>query len=399
MPAKRVSLVVTSLLIGCAALPAQAATPNQVSRPVREWMTENKNDDKGAFSYCSIKNIYDNDVLLMVAENAEGAQRLVLNFPQDKMQVGQKFDLTLQVDKSDVFPTEAVATTPRILSMGIPSALPDEMRKGTQLYVRGPKDEVVYTLQGINGGITALRDCVATSKNGNYQKSETQIAETPSKPSTMSNAAPEAKGGKWWSPLTWFKSGDKKPAPAAVPTPPVASQDPGTLMMPAAPKPAVAMQTETVSAPISAPQATNLPAYWTSVFMSADLAPNVLINTDLPQPLDYTWQKNRFSIGIKENLDGKSLEHDAVAYLRSLKMACGSSSFVAETAAEQEDKDHKRHWVLAETACSNDRKRDTIAALIFAEIGNKTSMVVIEGPAGEGAAIIKSRNAVLGAMR
>jgi hypothetical protein len=138
----------------------------QVTKPIYEWKTESEVDkDTKVFNHCLVKNMYDNGTVIMLAENYDGVQRLALHFPQDKMQAGQHYDLTLQVDKRDLFPVEAVAVSPQILTIGIPQAFPDQMRKGQAMYLRGPNDEVVYMLNGADGAVAALRDCVLTNRN------------------------------------------------------------------------------------------------------------------------------------------------------------------------------------------------------------------------------------------
>ena len=58
-------LLVTSL--GHAADPAM-----QVTKPIYPWRTETqKTADKKQFSHCLVKNMYDNGILLLIAENAE----------------------------------------------------------------------------------------------------------------------------------------------------------------------------------------------------------------------------------------------------------------------------------------------------------------------------------------
>lgn len=384
------------LQLGCVLLllpvagPAFAA-PSQVATPVREWKTEDSYDAKtGAFNHCLIKNVYDSNVLVVLAENNEGEWRLALHFPQNKMTAGQSYDLTLQVDKGDTFPVEASATTPTMLSIAIPSSLVDQMRKGQQLFLRGPRDEVIYKLNGINGGIDALRDCVASAKN--RAPSTTQVASTQapatSKPSFLSRLLP----------------GLSKPAPTPAPAAPVP-----VLVPPAAPavKPRVAAtiteekapviaNDKVIAQPIDADKALILlPPYWSRIFANVGLSPSLLGDSVLPKPLKFAWVANDLHIGIQEETGGKADRARFINYLRSMKIACGNS-FVAETSAVQENKTHQ--WQLAETACSTARNGDRIAALLFASGPERNSMVIVEGPAARGAEAIKLRNKILQLM-
>ncbi len=156
-------LLVSGLLLTTSLFAAAPSTNAlQVTKPIYQWKTESANDKDG-FNHCLVKNMYDNGTMMILAENREHIIRLALHFPQDKMQPNQQFDLTIQVDKRDVFPVEAAAVSPQVLTIGIPDTLPDQMKRGNALYLRGPKDEVIFTLDGMNGAVEALRDCVATN--------------------------------------------------------------------------------------------------------------------------------------------------------------------------------------------------------------------------------------------
>ena len=351
------------------------AAPSQVSNPIYEWRTESANDQKtGAFNHCLVKNMYSNGALLMLAENFEGIQKLIIHFPMDKMKPGDKFDLTLQVDRRDTFPVEAAAIEPRILSIAVPAALPDQMRKGSQLFLRGPEDEVVYTLKGMDGAVIALRDCVASSKDKNYQKSETQVAETGPQAMPAAPVKPVAKPPVA-APMIDKKVIETAPAFVAAPALPV-------------PKPPAQMAEQ----PNKPAAKTILPPYWHDIFAKAGLAPTALDKTSLPQPLDYTWRQNGFTLGLKDHFPFDQ----GINYLQRMKNACGSS-FVAESSPIQEDAARHLRWQLTETACST-AAGDKITALFFASVNGQDSMVLIEGPADKGGAIIKARNAVLKAV-
>jgi hypothetical protein len=83
----------------------------QVTKPIYQWKTESSNDKDG-FNHCLVKNMYDNGTMMILAENREHITRLALHFPQDKMQPNQQFDLTIQVDKRDVFPGRSSGRQP-----------------------------------------------------------------------------------------------------------------------------------------------------------------------------------------------------------------------------------------------------------------------------------------------
>ena len=363
-------------------------TALQVTKPIYQWKTESNNDDKG-FNHCLVKNMYDNGTMMILAENRDDVTRLALHFPQDKMQPNQQFDLTIQIDKRDVFPVEAVAINSQVLTIGIPEALPDQMRKGAALHLRGPSDEVVFTLDGMSGAVLALHDCVATNKklaagqktamvevpddllDDTVQKSDSAVK----KPEVVVPKEQEKKAAE----IVTAKTEEKKPVTQSAPAPK------------AAPKTVAVVATE--PKPVPAPL---LPPPMDAIMTQAGLMPKALLMGKTGQagnkPLDYAWQQEDLFVGIKQQTATTDLSAASTLYMRGLRATC-AGEFVAE--ASELQKHGTASWIVAEVACAPRQGAATIGALLFYNDGKTLRITFVESPSTSGARAIKARNAVL----
>lgn len=374
---------------------AQNPEALQVTKPIYQWKTESSNDKDG-FNHCLVKNMYDNGTMMILAENREHITRLALHFPQDKMQPNQQFDLTIQVDKRDVFPVEAASVSPQVLTIGIPDTLPDQMKRGNALYLRGPKDEVIFTLDGMNGAVEALRDCVTTNlaapdkvklaKNDKSKKNlvpddlldapppqeEPMVPKDPYDVTAYDETAQPVAEAKAKNPITALvdrlkgdgedkreikvadnavkpaaiKAEEKKPEPAPVIQPQEKKPEPKKTVTekkpepkpvaakPPAPKPVEPKQDEPVKpAPL-------LPAPYGDVIAGANLAPETLLMGRAGEkgnkPLDYAWIRDDLFIGLKKQaaLPNPSVRLPQLmsGYMQMLKSRC-AGEFVAEASA------------------------------------------------------------------
>ncbi len=444
------------------AMPASTAadTPAlQVTRPIYAWKTESDTNKKtGQFNHCLVKNMYDNGTVLMVAENHEGVKRLALNFPQDKMTAGEHYDLTLQVDKRDVFPVEAVAISPQILTIGIPDALPDQMRKGQAIYLRGPNDEVVYTLDGADGAITALQDCMLTQK-GHATTLQTADATEATQKAALPTLTDSENDPK--APVEPLKIPEAKaelapvttPVPVAVPaTVPAPASAPVTTPVktekiaekPVVPAP-VAKAAVVAAAPVATakpqPQApqknalekladklpnlkqekkievvaeapaptapasagSRLPDDLHALFTKAEMLPTAFISTpdknqdknkESKRPLDFAWMNGELFIGTKQQPPVPDVGLTK-ASVYYLRMLKDQCTGPFIAEAGTIVKTPSLSWLVVEAACSPGKKDDTIAALLFANNSKNLSVYFFEAPAKNGAQAIKARDAFL----
>ena len=407
----------------------------QVTKPIYQWKTES-NDDKNGFNHCLVKNMYDNGTMMILAQNHDSMTRLALHFPQKKMRPNQQFDLTIQVDKRDIFPVEAVAVNDQILTIGIPDALPDQMRKGDALYLRGPTDEVIFTLDGINGAVTALRDCVTANLLANDVIADKSMSDkkvpddlldgdgfVPDK--AVPTKEPEQRvaiNEKAKSPVMQklvipkketlpkaVKKAEDKPKEAATPdTKPVVKKVPPAKKVDLKKTPvkkAPVVKEAEVEKPVVIPTPL-LPKPYDTIIANAQLMPDTLILGQTGQagnkPLDYAWNKNGLFIGIKKlqgmQVASVQLPQLTTHYLSQLRARC-TGEFVAEASSfDRLPRLDNGGWILAEIACApKDGQKETVGALLFIGQRSHTSVYFVEGSATQASEAIKARNALLNA--
>ncbi len=425
-------LLSLSLLLSGAAF-AATEPALQIAKPVYQWRTESDIDKKtGTLNHCLVKNMYDNGTVLMIAENAQGVRRLALHFPQDKMAPGEHYDLTLQVDKRDVFPAEAVAVSPQILTIGIPDVLPDQMRQGQALYLRGPNDEVVYTLEGANGAVMALQDCIETSKSGGTKPAMTEQTDdaafeakmaaekaAAAKPAETKKDEAKAEPPKPAEKPETVVAMNAPPAPVKTPeAPKTEAKKPETKKEPVkqaekkpqkknetkneAKKKAEAKKTEPKKAPVPQAPKTLLPEPLHGVFKAALLEPQTLLlkpQVANDKPLDFAWMKDMLFVGVKKMPTAPVADFDAVAtdYLRKLRARC-TGPFVAEVSPPAQNTARNINWLVAEAACAPNGKDDTIAALIFTNDTSGLTIYFVEAPAAQGSEAIRARDRLIAAI-
>lgn len=349
------------------AVPAQAAAP--VAQPMYPWKTESSADPKTkALRHCLVKNVFDNATLLILAENDEGNQRLAVHFTEDRLEQGVLVDLTLQVDSGDVFPVEGMTTTPRILAINMPDMLPEQMRKGNVLRIRGPQDEIAYSLKGTDKAVMSLRDCVASHKNPNAAKQALADARETEKQTT--NTLAKSSVIKTQEPIT---QAPIKAAPAPVKAKAVASKD-------------------------------GLGAPWTSFFSLVGLTPD---NNELSDaktlrivpPLAHAWMSGAYDVGFESGapLNNKNFDQHVQSYLSGIKRSC-LGEFVAEATAPATTTNGKIRWQIAETICSH-KGTDIMSALLFTSSASEAITMTIRSDLKNAAESIRKRNAFFDLLR
>ena len=419
-----VSLALMTALAGAAPTNTTSKSiTTQVTKPIYMWKTESEADKKTKkFDHCLVKNMYDNGTAVILAQNLQGAKRLALHFAKSKMQSGQHFDLAIQVDRKDVFPVEAVALNPQILTIGIPDGLPDQMRRGHMLHIRGPNDEVIYDLQGMEGAIAALQDCMI-AQNATMTAAKTDdepVFATPAKKPAAAKATPDNVKLAAAEPVKAPVKKQEKAAPAPVAKSPKAEATKAKAVKEKPPAAAVAPKPPAIIAAAPKPAAPTgpslmdrltggdrkvievapeplLPPNVQGIYSAAGLAPDKLIPmkfTSGDHPLDYLWQKQALFIGLKQtSLSGQSVDTLSVNYLKMLRERC-KGNFVAESTAAQTVNASNVQWMASEAACSSTTKGDSIAAMLFTTSAQGTQVFFFESTADQGAGAIKARDAV-----
>jgi hypothetical protein len=425
---------VFALMSGAAFAQDLTAAP-QITKPLYQWRTEVEKEDDDAFKHCLVKNMYDNGTVMMLAENKDGVKRIALQFPKSKLAQGEHVDLTLQVDRRDVFPAEAVAVSPQILTIGIPDALPDQFRKGEALYVRGPNDEVIYRLDGAEGAILALQDCISTNKNSAVKLAEkTDDAEFEAKQKAeeaarIKEAILTKEAARKSEPKEIAKEVAKEiviaeAAPKPVPAPPVQAA-PKSIPVPppptvAAPVPLPKPEPKPEPKPLPVPSVKAEPQKETkkeepkkeepkkvekpknilpdplhAIFEAADLKPTSLLGKN--DALDYAWKKDGMSVGVKTVTSSAGVQFATMAYLRKLRTTC-AGPFVAEASLPVKNAVKHLTWLVAEAACAGNKEGDTITAMLFTDSGKAMTVYVIEAPAANGAGAIRARDRLIAAI-
>lgn len=366
---------------------AMAATPlkipekYQITKPIYVWKSEVENNKQTkAFDNCRVENMYDNGTLLTIAQNAVGIKRLALSFPQQKLKKDQHYDLALQVDRKDVFPVEAVAVSASVLTIDISDSVPDQMRKGQLLHIRGPNDEVIYALDGMEGAVASLHDCVVAQKSAPVRSTEPPAVPNP--PVMVADAKPVAKDIVKTTPAkadVKTQEAIKQKAVTAAPAP-----------VAIASKPAPIVKTiEYAASPL-------LSQPWKDVFAQTSLNPDKLIpmKKSKDQPLDYIWQKDQVFIGVKQKeiTSENDLAKTSLDYLRMLKGRC-KGNFLAESTTPQEISGKRIIWQASEAACSSTNS-DSIAATLFVATPQGTQVYFFESSDKNGAKAISARDQV-----
>lgn len=403
----------------------------QVTKPSYQWKTE-ASMDKDGFNHCLVKNMYDNGTVMILAQNKDNVTRLALHFPQNKMQANQQFDLTIQIDKGDVFPVEAVAVSPQILTIGIPEALPDQMRKGEALYLRGPTDEVVFLLTGVSGAVHALRDCVVANKNGKANNQTAQkvpddlldtmtesVSDQPviakkQKPTDTQVAALDKK-----SPIT--PEIQKATSKKIVQTAPVLPAKTTSLLPEKKQLDELNPPSQKITKPVVKPEKNKmvaqakpeivtpkplLPSPHLERAKQATIAPTQLIigraGMIANKPLDYAWLYRDILVGFKTHpalqVPAVQLPQFVTSYLKQLKTLC-TGEFIAEASSfDRNPGAGGQAWIMAETACSIQQSgtaKETISALLFVSEPSGTTIYLTEASANKGSEAIRVRNTLL----
>ena len=363
------------------ALPALAqskpmpADKIQITKPIYPWKTETEylKDKNGKssknFSHCQVKNMYDNGILLLIAENTAHARRMALYFPQDKMPPNERFELDWQVDQNPPRQIRAVSASPRILAIALDDPMTKEMAAGYSLALRGPNDALVFGLNGVADATDSLRNCLI----GNGVK-----------PAPIHFAA---------APLAANPPDSKQPGSK------LAALAEQKVAAPVASVPAPAAQ------PVK-PGLVSLPAGWHDLFTRAGLPPRNV--TPVPAsaggaPVDLVWAKMPLVIGLKHEgaIPHQALVQTATRFTDTLRQLCGGE-FLAE--AGQVQQRGTRYVLPVEAACapaqaSAQAGKNTIAALLFVLDAPALTTIFIEAPQANGADAIQARDKVLAQVK
>lgn len=336
-------LCLAVFLTGTAAFAQGAADKTQVTKPIYPWKTETSQTSAKGFSHCLTKNMYDNGILVLIAENAKRQRRLALHFPQDKLNPGDSYDLQWQVDRQDARPITAVAASPRILAIAIDDKMTQHMARGNMLFLRGPNDTLIFDMIGVGDAVQSLHNCLVT--NG-------------------------------------IATG---PVNFGAPLPPASA---------------------TAPAPVAAdPSSSNLSPAIANLFSRAGLKPENVMVVPIAQrqekPFDAVWMQNDLFIGFRSEapVPRQALPQFAARFTGRMQELCGGE-FLAEGGQVEQ---HGKSYVMpAEVACSPSdpgKGKSTVAALLFAVNSNALHVFFIEAPDSQGSQAVQYRDKIQGLIQ
>jgi hypothetical protein len=399
------AVLMTGTIMGALALPAFAQTaspaashpsvagaPSQITKPIYPWKTEasEKENEQGQkiLSHCSSKNIYDNGILLLIAENTQNQRRLALHFPQDKLTLDETYDLQWQVDRLDQVPVKAIAASPRILAIAIDDPMTQEIARGNMLFLRGPNDTLVFDLRGVYDAIVSVQNCLRAQGVVPQAKAVDASNVSRALSTPVGATAPQPQ------PAAPVVAPTSKPVPA--PTPAAQKPDPKTTQT--APK-AMAPLPPSTTPTTTLTSDNQLVPMLQGIFTRANVKPQRLVVIPEKErdnkPFDAIWTLGHLFVGVKTErpVPYQALMQIAATYTGRLQQLCGGE-FLAE-AGEVEKR--ATHYVMpVEVACSPVAKdgKNTVAALLFALDTNALRITFVEAPEKYGAQAIQARDRV-----
>lgn len=152
-------------------------------KPVTGWQGGAVPDKKGAFAYCIAESRYANGMALLIARDGKGDFNIGIGMPGASLPGKGAWQVKLSVDNTLTRDRHGVATQPDLLMIanGQDTQLYDALRKGNTLTIRGPKDEVAFTLTGTDKALSELATCAEHKGDGVAKIQPTQ--QTPLPPS------------------------------------------------------------------------------------------------------------------------------------------------------------------------------------------------------------------------
>jgi hypothetical protein len=347
------TLCLTVLAVAPALAQTGETKNTQVTKPIYPWKTETSfktgdaaGKDAKVFSHCLTKNMYDNGILLLLAENTKAQRRLALHFPQDKLEASSSYDLQWQVDRQASRPVTAVAATPRILAIAIDDAMTQQIVRGNMLFLRGPNDTLVFDMVGVGDAIQSLHNCLIT--NG-VQTGSVNI------------------------------TGSARPASDAY-------------------SPSAVHTTAPSPEPVTSSAANNLSPAVIDIFTRAGMKPQNVMVVPMAQrqdkPFDAVWMHDALFIGVRSEapVPHQALPQIAAHFTDKMQQLCGGE-FLAE--GGQIEQRGKSYIMPAEVACSpsdTTKGKSTVAALLLALDSTALKIFFIEAPEQQGSQAVQLRD-------
>lgn len=159
------SLSFRALCLGFAVLLAVSTAHAAEEKPATlkgDWQVGMIKDDKGAFGYCLMRGVFNNDLSLAVALSPKQELNLGVGVPKAGFAKDEKHQMIVSIDKLFKKGAVAVAAEPELLimPMGNDKNLVTSLRKGKVLVLAGREDEARFSLSKISKALDGLKQCV-----------------------------------------------------------------------------------------------------------------------------------------------------------------------------------------------------------------------------------------------
>jgi hypothetical protein len=365
--------LVLGSLVGGLSVPfmAHAQTGLQTTKPIYPWRTEAMQMADGTtFSHCQVKNMYDNGILLAMAQNAKSQRRLVIDFPQDKLVAKEGYDLQWQVDRQPTQAVKAIAAGTRTLSIALDDTMTRQIARGNLLFLRGPNDTLGFDMIGVQDAVRSLQDCLVSN---NVKPAPIVFGQTP---------APQASA----------------PAPQPVATP--AQQQPAA-------EPAPVAAPASVSKPTVVAAADVVPAALAAKMNAVGIGPKNVMrvpeSSKAEQPFDVIWKQDSLLMGFKAEppMPHQAMTQVAARFSRHLQKIC-NGEFLAE--GGQPEKRGDLYVMPAEIACSphdlnGKREPNSVAAMLLIMDARALHIVFIEAHEQQGVQAVQLRDKLMAQYR
>lgn len=173
---------------------AKAAPAGATVTPLKAvsgWQGGAVTGKDGAFAYCVAESHYANGMGLLILRDGKGDFNIGVGMPGANLPGKGAWPVKLSVDNTLTRDRHGVAPQPDLLmiSNGPDTQLYDAMRKGNTLIIRGPQDEVAFTLTGTDKALSELATCAERKGDGVAKIQQNQ--QTPLPP-TLANILDQA---------------------------------------------------------------------------------------------------------------------------------------------------------------------------------------------------------------
>ncbi len=146
----------TNIVMASSQLPISSALNEWVIGPI--YINENDPSD----AYCSMKNKFSNNTVIVFARDAEGSNSIALDFVNPVLKKGEEYKVILSIPPRVTRNITAVAVTSRvmIMQMGFDFHFYDAVSQKSEFKINANNRDLLYSLKGSSEALLDLDDCV-----------------------------------------------------------------------------------------------------------------------------------------------------------------------------------------------------------------------------------------------